>query len=264
MPERDELNFWAWDRDKPGLLRWGRAPEREWPVTSRSQYEELFAGQAASVVCGECSVVYLESAFAIERLVKERPDVKLVCSLREPVSRAISGYAMGTRSGASNDSLDSAFDLDRDRVRTGEYMTLLQPILELVGRSQLHLLNFDDLIKRPEEAKVELAAFLGIDPSGIGDLAHDNAGGLPQRQWLHRATTHPTLVRRARRLRGSVAHKAVRRVRSANLGVRPQVSDAHRRSLESHYRPELKGLQEATGFDTSGWLASYNVGEISQ
>ena len=258
MPDRDELNFWAWDEYRPGRLRWGNAPEREWPVTSRSSYEALFDEQASETVCGECSVVYLESDFAIERLLAARPDVKLVCILREPVARALSGYAMAVRSGANRDAIETAFHTDRDRVRTGEYIRLLRPVLDLVDPAQLLLLKFDDLVKDPDSVRTELAQFLGLDVQRMGVLAHSNPGGLPDRQWLHRLTTHPAIVIPARRFRGSVAHRAVRRVRSNNLGAKPAISDRQRRALESHYRPQLLSLQEVTGFDVSDWIAGYN------
>ena len=258
MPDRDELNFWAWDAERPGQLRWGRAPEREWPVTSRREYEAIFANQADDIICGECSVVYLESEFAIERLVEERPDIKLVCSLREPVSRAVSGYAMGARSGASSDSVEAAFELDRDRVKTGEYLSLVRPVLELVEPEQLLFLKFDDIVNRPDQVRTELGKFLEIDQMDMGKIDHANPGGLPKRQWLHQLTTHPALVKPARHFRGSVAHRAVRRVRAENLGERPPISTDQRRALEEHYEPQLLDLQQLTGLDVSDWIAGYD------
>lgn len=261
VPDRDEVNYWAWDADQPGRLRWGDGPaDREWPVTDRSVYEGLFVGQPDEILCGECSVVYLESAFAIERLVEARPDVKLICSLREPVSRAVSGYAMGVRYGKAPDPHGDAFDLESDRVRTGEYARLLRPVLEVVDPRQLLLLRFDDIANRPESVRTQLGEFLGLDPARLGSMAHANQGGVPQRLWLHRLTTHPALVRPARRFRGSVVHRAVRQLRSRNLGVRPVIPDSQQLKLERHYRPQLTDLQELTGFDVSEWVAGYQEG----
>ena len=70
-------------------------------------------------------------------------------------------------------------------------------------------------------------------------------------------TTQRAIVRPARRFRGSIAHKAVRKVRSQNLGVRPAIPPNQKRELIAHYRPQLLELSETTGFDVSDWISSY-------
>jgi hypothetical protein len=148
-----------------------------------------FATVPPSLVAGEKSTDYLESAAAADRIVHDLPDVKLVFILREPVERAYSNYLWTKMNGIETEDFATALALEEQRDRTlpdkwrfarpfsyfsrGLYADLLEPYVRRVPWERLLIVKFEDIITRPEALAVELQRFLGVseradDARGLG------------------------------------------------------------------------------------------------
>jgi sulfotransferase family protein len=137
-----------------------------------------FAGADPTLVAGEKSTDYLESAPAAERIARDLPDVKLVFVLREPVERAYSNYLWTKMNGLETEGFETALALEPERDRTlpekwrfarpfsyfsrGLYADLLEPYLERIARERILILRFEDIIAAPACVATTLQRFLGL------------------------------------------------------------------------------------------------------
>lgn len=147
-----------------------------------------FAKVDRSLLAGEKSTDYLESAVAAERIVRDLPEVKLVFILREPVDRAYSNYLWTKMNGIETEDFATALALEEERERTlperwrfarpfsyfsrGLYADLLEPYIQQVPRERLLILKFEEIIAAPEALATELQRFLGVAerPADARDL----------------------------------------------------------------------------------------------
>jgi hypothetical protein len=148
-----------------------------------------FASVDPSLVGGEKSTDYLESATAAHRIVRDLPDVKLVFILREPVDRAYSNYLWTKMNGIETEDFATALALEEERERTlperwrfarpfsyfsrGLYADLLAPYMRHVPVDRRLILKFEDIIDAPEALATALHRFLGVaerpaDARGLG------------------------------------------------------------------------------------------------
>lgn len=140
-------------------------------------YSKMFENHSRSTkVFGEASTAYLAAPKISASLMKKIvPDIKLVAILREPVSRAISAYKMCLGNGIEdrsfsevvNDAGNQLTILDqghgvKEYVRNGLYSQLLAPYFKYFDKSQILVLNYDDLKENPEEFMHNISLFLNI------------------------------------------------------------------------------------------------------
>jgi hypothetical protein len=137
-----------------------------------------FEGVEPTLLAGEKSTDYLESAHAAERIGRDLPQVKLVFILREPVGRAYSNYLWTKMNGLEHETFETALALEEQRERElperlrfarpysyfsrGLYADLLRPYLERFDRSQVLIVRFEDIVERPEWLAAGVHRFLGI------------------------------------------------------------------------------------------------------
>jgi hypothetical protein len=178
---------------------------------SRFRIAVLRAARRRAVMTGEASTLYLPDPLVPGRVAPVLPDVKLIAILREPVDRAISNYWMERNRGNEPLPLDAAMrheqsrgvpDVDRvggvnaagrpvrawGYVTRGRYAEQLDRWLEHYPRSQLLILEFDDLASDPLGVYRQALEFIGVDPDVAGPPRFEtrNAGS--------RSTTDPDTV----------------------------------------------------------------------
>jgi len=148
-----------------------------------------FAAVPDTAVAGEKSTNYLESATAAERIARDRPDVKLVFILRDPVRRAYSHYLWTKMTGLEAESFANALRLEAQReselpehlrfarpfsyFSRGLYAKMLQPYLDRFPRERILVLRFEDLVDTPHQLADRLHDFLHVaarpgDAKGLG------------------------------------------------------------------------------------------------
>jgi hypothetical protein len=186
MPAEKEVSFF--DR------RYNRG--KEWYLTT------VLRNAPVDAICGEASVGYMGGApfgeipdNSLWESVKEHyrrpceevipsrikeflPDVKLICVLRDPVTRAYSHYCMNVLDGKESRSFEDAIDqlmasdgLERSRaipsdtnsyIVYGEYGRILDGFLRLFSRDQMMVIFSSELSSRPDETLGSVFRFVGV------------------------------------------------------------------------------------------------------
>ena len=252
-PDRKELNYWAYDQERPGLLAWGAQPARDWPATTFAEYARHFAAAPPDALLGEASVVYLESHFAPEALAAHNEDVRLIAVLRDPVERAWSGYWMARRNGWTTDSPEEAFDLDANRVHSGRYGYLLGRYFDRFAADRIFVEDYARLGHDPHGLLADLFGFLGLRPHADAAIERVNTGGTPRSQRMHRMLHSSLAVRTGKLVRGTPVYAAADRLRRSNLQPVPDMDPAMVKRLREFYAPDIAELERLTDRDFSHW-----------
>lgn len=204
-------------------------------VNSPEDYRALFP-QLSQSKTFEASTWYAYSPTALHRMLKIKPDVRMVLCLRDPLRMAASYHQHLLRRGYEDvedavlawklqEARADGHDLPAGSTRpeTLEYTnrTALgehyQTLAKIVPSEQLHVLFLEDLTETPQKTLGELGAFLQIKGLETKLLPRENAGR------SYRSDT-------ARNLEGIVARaKALKGVKGvlARLGLR----DLYRKAI---------------------------------
>ncbi len=123
------------------------------------------AGNAHAV--GELSHDYYVSSDAPLRIQAALPEVKLICCLREPVSRMVSGYAYNKTTHLSNDVSLAAYAAREEIMIQFDYYNHLKRYVEVFGRERLLVIFYEDLQRDAEQFIRTIYQFLGVDDTFI-------------------------------------------------------------------------------------------------
>jgi hypothetical protein len=97
-----------------------------------------------------------------EKIHQLSPDAKLIYIVRDPVKRTYSGYWHQIRSGVETDTMDVAVFKNTYYRRISKYAEQLEYYLEYFKPEQILLLDFDKLIKSPQEQINICLEFIGL------------------------------------------------------------------------------------------------------
>lgn len=163
-------------------------------------YAGLFEQAAEWQLCGEASTLYSQTTLfpdTVARMHNAVPHAKLIYVLREPVERTYSYYTQivknyqnSTRNFVVNRTFEEClFPADfpnrqgRERffapydthlpddpktyIEGSRYIVHINNYLAAFDSSQLLLVDFKELIEKPDEVVREICTFLGLDPNEI-------------------------------------------------------------------------------------------------
>lgn len=141
----------------------------------------------------ECTPYYLVHPQVPERVRRDLPDARLVAVLRDPVERLLSQYRMNVSRGIETRSLRAAIAAEQaledgpaeDRsspaerrtysyLARGRYAEQIERWFAQFPREQLHLIDFDDLVHRPQATLEAVFQFLRLE--SVRDSATFHAG----------------------------------------------------------------------------------------
>jgi hypothetical protein len=181
MPAEKELRFF--DRDE----NYNRGVE---------YYEKQFAGHDGEAAVGEASPPYWYRGITFDedrnyvfdpdddppaRIHEAYPDLKIIFTLRNPVSRAYSQYWKNVRQGRErvypfSEAIEAELQGDRSHETTAmcwfyknQYSTHLRRWFDLFGEDQILVLIFEEWISDPPAALDRICDFLGVDPPETWD-----------------------------------------------------------------------------------------------
>ena len=224
-------------------------------------YADYFRPCADGMPVGELSPMYFASPQARERIAKDLPACKIICSFRDPVERAYSNYRMLRRNLFTKVEFERAATTRGDLLESSRYGTHLAQWFESFGRERVLVLIYDDLEASPQAFLDSVADFIGIARFPV---SASRVGA----ERVNTADTQPLSPRLARVARDLVAwfttrryHRAARLVHQnrvirylAEGGDRfpPLAADVAQRMRE-YYRPEVELLEKLIGRDLSSW-----------
>ena len=147
----------------------------------------------------EASGYYLYHPFAIERIARELPGVKLVVMLRDPVERAFSAYKHEYARGYEWENFEQALKLEDERLtgeiermrrdlsyesfphrhhsyrHRGHYADQLDRVYQHVPPARVHVIESEAFFAQPSLEYQRLLGFLGLRPFGPASFDRYNA-----------------------------------------------------------------------------------------
>lgn len=248
MSRVKECNFFS--RGDPEIEVPGRPPR--FAITTLDEYQHLFDDVRDEIAIGEASPEYLRSPQAPGRIEALLPGVKIVASLREPASRAYSGYLMHVRQGRESANLHEAFRPGSRRLTAGMYFKPLKRYYDLFGRDRIHVCLFDDLDRAPAGVMAALFRFLAVDDTFEPDVrTKHNVGALARAEWIGSNIVAPISSRGlGQRLPRWVERLGRRLLLQPTPGCPPELLAR----LRHAYRDDVLDLQDLIRRDLSAWL----------
>lgn len=226
-----------------------------------AHYQERFAEAEPHQVVGENSNTYLPHPDCARRIRDTLPDVKLILSLRNPVTRVYSDYAMRIRQQGKLKDMERFIDPDHAPdywfLHKGLYYQQISQWLEYFPRDQMLILITDDYKSDAQGQFAKLCRFIGIDdtydPSSLSTKVNTKDTGM----------VFPRLRRRIREnamgrcidglLSGPVFKRVLHKLLARNPSV-PPLDDKLRQKLCDFYREDVTKLSEFIGRDLSHWV----------
>jgi|TARA_Y100000034_G_scaffold3080_1_gene3764 hypothetical protein len=150
------------------------------------EYHEFFKDVENEIAIGEKTPSYMYFRFAIDNIYEYNPNIKLIISLREPISRAYSQYCMDKKNGVNvfnsgdiyfSDDEDSFLDSVRSTehlkvkdiksngywgLQRGFYIDQVEYILSKFDRKNVLILISEKVLKNPLREYNKVFNFLGV------------------------------------------------------------------------------------------------------
>ena len=225
-------------------------------------YLAHFRGYPASMPIGEVDPNYFANDAARERIAEHIPQCKIICSLREPVARAVSHYRMlrhytWARSGSFEQVLESHPEI-LDHGRYAHHLGLWRARF---GTDKVLVCLYDDLQKDRQAFLNSICDFIRIPPV----VVRASMMSLRAVNSFQRQPKNLRLARRARRLKWTLKNHGYYRLTNLfeNAGVWrfcfgrgeefPPLEAGTEARLRAHFLPDIEALEQILGRDLSAW-----------
>lgn len=142
-------------------------------------YEGLFADARPGDIKGESSTHYTKLPtypHTVERMMRHVPHAKLIYMTRDPIDRLVSHYMHGWLEHSIEGDINDAIHKYPELIAYGQYEMQIAPFIEAYGRDRILMIDFADIVKRPQETLEKVCAFLGYagKPQWVDDRARSN------------------------------------------------------------------------------------------
>ena len=247
LPEgTKETDFFVWNYDK-GL---------EW-------YAAHFRNSQADFLIGEFSPNYFGVAEARERIAKDIPGCKIVCTLRDPVERSYSHYRKMREGEYFSGSFEECLEKRPNVIGWSKYSPHINEWRRLLGKENVLILIQDDLKSDAQGFLDQFCDFIRIPKFPLSDptMQDKRVNAIPS------LPKYPRIAHSARVLRDRLQKRGfytvVNVLKSPALRnflfsggpsfepLRPE-TDARLREV---FRPEVEAREQMLGRDLSAWKA---------
>lgn len=229
-------------------------------------YEHQLGNESNDKLSGELSPSYLNEPAVPARVAAYVPNAKIIVSLREPVSRAISNHKHEVRVGhLTGDDLSFEYGLANNPsyFDQGCYATHLSNWLKYFPREQMLILLHDDIVADPAGVAKQVYAFLGIDDAFVSVALHEFSN-------ISHLKRSPGLDSLRRSIRLKLVALGVGGVweAAAKMGLRklyrsaawveseasvPPISNEIKAELRERFRTETEALEGMIGRSLAHW-----------
>gem|GEM_PF-1471442 len=235
-----------------------------------SWYESFFSRARPEQIVGEVCHDYLASPEALRRIRDYRPDMRLICCLRNPYARALSSWRFFGRNGMSKPTLAAQMESDVSVFEHGNYASQLGVLQSLFTKQQILIFFFEELSSNPEGLAQRLYQFIGVDSAFKPPTLYKrvNVNATPRSrpvarlmQYIHqqswkRSQSFSTFIGQVKRIR------PLRRLVRAALYKEVAFAKDWRDEMAAfppfaiaRYEREIAALEEVLGVDLSSWHA---------
>jgi len=221
-------------------------------------YADHFRNREAEQICGKVGPTYFHVPEAPERIKQANPGSKIIITIRDPVSRTLSGYRHHLSKGRVGGSLTDAARQMPSIVESGKFSVHIPRWLETFGTDAVTFALLDDIQAHPVHVLKSIYAFLDIDDVAPPPGAHDRVGVASMSRYRNvaRAATGLADWLRAKRLYGVVEFgKALglKRVYRGQEGVMPELTPAERARLLDEFEPDMQYVEKLLDRDLTAW-----------
>jgi Sulfotransferase domain len=251
-------------------------------------YEKFFFKAGPGQIKGEVCHDYLSSPEALRRIAQYRPDMRVICCLRNPYDRALSSWRFFRRNGRDEPSLAAQGERYPAVFEEGHYATHLTRLRAVFPQNQILILFFEDLANAPQSVSRRLYEFIGVDEHFQPPSLHKrvNVNATPRSRPLARFVqyVHEQSWQRSRDISNFIGQikriKALRRLIRMALYKDPVCSTDWREHLGefpdrvvSRYEWEICALEKMLGRAFPDWrvppavranLRTVHVSEIAE
>lgn len=175
-------------------------------VKDENEYKQLYSTDP-DVISIDGSVDNLYHYKKVIPIIKDKlGDVKIIISLRNPITRAFSAYAMQVRDQREQLSFKEALDAENQRIKDsyefiwyykncGLYYNQVKAYFD--NFSQVKVIVIEDFKTNSKKIFDELLTFLGLDTNyDINFSETPNKTGIPKNKLLHKALVLSNFIKR--------------------------------------------------------------------
>jgi hypothetical protein len=231
-------------------------------------YESFFSRAEPAQVKGEVCHDYLSNPEALRRIRRYRPDIRVICCLRNPYQRALSSWRFFGRNGMDQPTLAAQGERNPAVFEEGNYATHLACVRSIFPQNQILIFFFEELAIAPESVSRRLYEFIGVDVNYTPPSLHKriNVNARPRSRLLAQLVqlAHEQSWKRSRYLSNLIGQikriKPLRRLVRMALYKEPVRSTDWRDHLcefpqrvVSQYEQEISALEEMLGRKFADW-----------
>lgn len=249
LPEEKETNFFSSNYDK-GI---------EW-------YAGLFRHCRPETPKGEFSPKYFATPESPERIHDLIPQCRIICTLRDPVSRLYSHYRLRTHYGWTKSTFAEFVETDSLATESNRYAHYIGAWRKRFGAERIMIALYDDLEDDPQRFLDSICKFIGIAPIALQDSPLltkrvNRVTYIPRSSWL--ASRSRRLQDRLRARKALATIKLLRKLGLWRLSFRgagefSPIDPELDRRLRERFAPEVAALEELIGRDLSTWKNQKN------
>jgi hypothetical protein len=131
-------------------------------------YASHFEEFSRNLLVGEICPVYFAHVPARERIARDLPDCKIICTLRDPVDRTYSHFRMAQRYGGLR-SFEETLKLRPDLLDASFYARHLAEWFKVFGKDKTLVAYYSDLQSDAQSFINPICEFLGIEILALAD-----------------------------------------------------------------------------------------------
>ena len=244
-----------------------RRMARNW-VSSRAEYDALFAQVTTERAVGDVSPGYLQARSAAHSIAAAFPDARIVAILRDPVERAHAHW-LGRRRDGIERRTDFRSVIEGELARglpddiafgsylgIGRYHHFLSEYTSRFRPERLRVYLFDDLRADATGLLADLFGFLGVEAGvSIDATVHYGQTGMIRNPLARTVWTRSVILRTTLRpyLPAAIRDRALPLAARSGLG-RPSLEPELRSRMLDAVRDDIERLQVLIDRDLSAWL----------
>jgi len=239
-------------------------------------YEKVFFSEVKGAkIIGDITPIYMYLDRVPQRIYDALgKNIKFIFMLRNPVDRAYSHYWMSYRRGYEKESFEKAIELEKDRIRIGNfekinfsyiergfYSKQIKNFLYYFPKKNMKFILFEDLIRDTSNIMKQIFSFLEVDSNiSINYNIKSNPAKMPKSIMLRDFIQKPsTLVKKTTKLlipNKKLRQKAIQAIENINYRKfeKPELKLETKYKLLKIYEEDIKEFENVIDKDLSLWF----------
>ena len=229
-------------------------------------YTDFFKDSAPDLHCGEIGPSYFANAVARERIQRDIPNCKIICTMRDPATRLYSQYRFLRRGRRSAQRSLDFTGYWRSLVHWGSdlcgYATQLRRWQDAFGDDRVLVLFYEDLMSNPQGYLNQVCDFVGAPRVALGKSPVEDVKVLSVWSGARRNSISKLGANSIHWLAQHGAASLIRRSKQTQIGRRMRglfvedyepLSETSANEIRHMMLPETIELEKMTGRDLSSW-----------